>query len=293
MNANSELDALIYLLEDPDDQVYKSVSEKLITLGQEVIPVLEATVDHKTDELSQIRIGKLIEQIYFDSLCGDFQKWLNNDPEDLFEGMMLLARLDMPEINYDYYYRIFQQVFRKLWLEFHNDLTSLEQVILLNKLIFDQFDFTAIAEENCHYQDNFIHYALEYRRATPRVMGLLYIIFAQKLNIPIYGINLPNQFTVCKTAKLVDEYDLINNSNTVIEFYINTYQNGDIFDRKEIDRYIFQLELKAKPNYYLPNDPTELIYAQLEDMEKAFIAKNNESKIIEINILKTMIRKSQ
>lgn len=293
MNVNSELDALIYLLEDPDDQVYKSVSKKLITLGQDIIPVLEATVDIKSDALSQIRIEKLIDQIYFDSLCCDFQSWLDNDPDDLFEGMMLVSRLDMPEINYDYYYRIYQQLFRKLWLEFHNDLTSLEQIILLNKLMFDQFDFNAVAEENSHYQDHFLHYALEYRRATPRVIGLIYVIMAQKLNIPVYGINLPNQFTICKTGKLVEDYSTVNNSNTVVEFYINAYQNGDIFDRKEIDRYIYQLEMKGKASFYLPNDPLDLMYAHLEDMEKAFIEKNNEAKIIEINILKTMVKKSQ
>lgn len=41
LKENKEIKALLHLIDDPDEDVYKTVSEKLVSFGKEIIPNLE------------------------------------------------------------------------------------------------------------------------------------------------------------------------------------------------------------------------------------------------------------
>ena len=57
----SQLDALITLLEDPDVEVKNHVRDKILSLGAEVIPVLEEKWGNSFDPILQ----KEIEELFF------------------------------------------------------------------------------------------------------------------------------------------------------------------------------------------------------------------------------------
>ena len=61
MEENREITALLHLIDDPDEDVYSTVSDKIISFGKEIIPNLENLWENKMDErCSVIRTVELI-----------------------------------------------------------------------------------------------------------------------------------------------------------------------------------------------------------------------------------------
>ena len=94
-----EIKALISLLDDPDETVFKQVSVKFLSLGEEIIPVLEDAWEQSFDTLIQNRIENIIHQIQFDLIKDALREWAQADNQDLFEGAMLIARYQYPDID--------------------------------------------------------------------------------------------------------------------------------------------------------------------------------------------------
>jgi len=70
----NELNALIHLLDDPDQEVYQHVTDKLISLGTSVIPSLEDAWGNTFDPHLHNRLEELIHVIQFENLLNDLKK---------------------------------------------------------------------------------------------------------------------------------------------------------------------------------------------------------------------------
>ncbi|MBE0653123.1 MAG: hypothetical protein IH594_04970, partial [Bacteroidales bacterium] len=62
---DKEIQALINLLEDPDERVNKAVSEKIREKGTEIIPSLEKVWETSMNQHLQQKIEELIQDIQF------------------------------------------------------------------------------------------------------------------------------------------------------------------------------------------------------------------------------------
>ena len=92
MEQTKEITALLHLIDDPDDEVYTTVSEKIISLGKEIIPNLEHLWETTPDEAIQERIEMLIHGLHFRDLQVDLQAWSTDKEHDLFTGALLVSR---------------------------------------------------------------------------------------------------------------------------------------------------------------------------------------------------------
>jgi len=60
LKENKEITALLNLIDDPDEDVYHTVSNKLVSFGKEIIPNLENLWESISNEETQERIELLI-----------------------------------------------------------------------------------------------------------------------------------------------------------------------------------------------------------------------------------------
>ena len=65
---NTEIESLIYLLEDPDPFVKQNVMDRLITLGEQVIPILDEYRVKSKDEIREDDINNILHTITFESI---------------------------------------------------------------------------------------------------------------------------------------------------------------------------------------------------------------------------------
>jgi regulator of sirC expression with transglutaminase-like and TPR domain len=95
---------------------------------------------------------------------------------------------------------------------------------------------------------------LETKRGNPVSLGLFYIILAQSLQLPIYGVCLKSYFILafCKSNHLVfsNEEQLLND----VLFYLNPFQSGVIFSKTQIDDYLKRIGADNDIANYAPAD---------------------------------------
>jgi len=252
-----ELKALVSLLEDEDHEVIRHVEDRIISIGNEVIPFLEKEWETSFNPIVQRKIEELIHVLQFDHLKYKLRQWIEGGAEDLLEGAWIIATYQYPDLELSFLRKEIEQLYYEVWLNFKNDLHPFDQIKVINTTLFEKLKFKANTK-NFHAPGNsMINVVLESRKGNPISLCILYILIAQKLELPIYGVNLPNLF-IC-TYKTKGR-----------QFYINAFNKGLIFSRSDIENYIQQLHLNEEDIFFQPCSNEEIIKRSLRNLIVSF-----------------------
>lgn len=262
-----EVIALITLLDDPDEVIYSQVKERFVILGPPAIPHLETAWENSFDAIMQKRIEIIIHTIQFEILQKALKKWAIEEQEDLLKGILILSRYQYPDLNETKIRKDLDQIKQDVWLELNDDLTAIEKVKVLNHILFEVHQFSGNITNYHAPQNSFINNVLESKKGNPLMLSVLYMLICKELNIPIYGINLPQHFVL---AYLNDNANLIDVNNKTLSnnilFYINPFSKGLIFNQKDIDQFLKQLNLEPEAKYYIPCSNIEIVKRSLNNL---------------------------
>ncbi|WP_258105189.1 transglutaminase-like domain-containing protein [Marinoscillum sp. MHG1-6] len=268
----SELKALVTLLEDEDEEIVNHVEKRLMELGTGVIPLLEQEWESNFNPLIQRRIEDLIHTLQFELVQERLIEWKDNGAEDLLEGLWLVATYQYPDIDLEELKQDVHQLYVEVWREFQEDLTPYDQVRILNSVLFDKLKFRANTKNFHSPANSMINAVLESKKGNPISLCAVYMLIAQKLGLPIYGVNLPNLFIL--TYK--DEYN---------EFYINCFNKGLIFSRADIDNYLDHLSISPQELFYEPCAPLDIVLRAFRNLVVSFEKLGDYHKSDEVKII--------
>jgi regulator of sirC expression with transglutaminase-like and TPR domain len=285
-----EVIALITLLDDPDEIIYEQVRERFVSLGPPAIPHLETAWENSFEAIMQKRIEIIIHTIQFETLQKALKQWATEDSDDLLKGIILLARYQYSDLDEAKVRKQLQQIKQDVWLELHEDLTALEKVKIINHILFEVHQFSGNITNYHAPQNSFINNVLESKKGNPLMLSVVYILICKELNIPVYGINLPQHFVLAYLNDYANLMDVNHKSlNNNILFYINPFSKGLMFNQKDIDQFLKQLNLEPEAKYYQPCSNTDIIkrclnnlvfsYEKLGYLEKVQELKNLESQL--------------
>lgn len=250
----SEIQALLTLLEDPDEEVFTAVSESLMQHGEGVIPELESAWENTLNESIQAKLESIIQDIQYTSVKNQLEKWLRTGADDVLEGSFYVAKLQYPDLQYESVLNAIEEIKNDVWLEINNNLTALEKVRILNHIIFEEHKFHPNTSNFYSPQNSYINIVLESKKGNPISLSVIYMVVAQRLGVPIYGVNLPKNFLM---AYVDDWFDTYNSDNVL--FYINAFNKGAVLGKREIDYFVKQQNLIADESFYQPCENTEII----------------------------------
>jgi Transglutaminase-like superfamily len=277
MEQTKEITALLHLIDDPDDEVYSQVSEKIISLGKEIIPNLEHLWETTADEYTQERIEMLIHSLHFRDLQMDLKAWANDKEHDLFTGALLISRYQYPDLNLLTFYQDLEKMRRNVWLELNSFLTSLEKVNVLNNILFNYYKIKGTEINYSHPDDFLVHKLAEAKKGNAIPIGILILSMASLLDINLYMINIPRQF-------ILAYFDDDPENNTGIEFppeHIQFYMDGasgQIFSHKDVETYFKRISVPPTASYFKPLDNKRIIQRMLEEYAKCFDNEKNAYK---------------
>src|SRR3954465_14583356 len=285
-----EVIALITLLDDPDEGIYSQVKDRFVTLGPPAIPHLETAWENSFDAIMQKRIETIIHTIQFETLQKALKQWANDEADDLLKGVLLLARYQYPDLDENKIRKQIQQIKQDVWLELHDDLTALEKVKIINHILFEVHQFSGNITNYHAPQNSFINNVLESKKGNPVMLSIVYALICKELNIPVYGVNLPQHFVLAYVNDYANLIDVNNKtlSNNIL-FYINPFSKGLMFHQKDIDQFLKQLNLEPEAKYYLPCSNVDILkrcinnliysYEKLGYLEKVDELKNLDSQL--------------
>ncbi|HYW95831.1 MAG TPA: transglutaminase-like domain-containing protein [Bacteroidales bacterium] len=285
MMADKEIKVLINLLEDPDQEVFRVVSEKLQERGIEAVPSLEKAWESSLNQELQEKIEELIHNIQFRYICDELRTWTATGGIDLLYGAFLIAKYQYPDIYFSEIEEHIEVLRKEAWLEIHNNLTALEKVRILNHVIFGVHKFSRNSANFYSPRNSFINQVFETRKGNPISLAIIYSVVAEKLEIPVYGVNLPLNYILAYQDRSYDEdpYHIL--------FYINPFNRGTVLSRKDIDRFLYQQKLEPRPEYFTPCRNVTTIERVLRNLIFAYEKMGYSDKTEQIkqllNIIKT------
>ncbi|MCX6291718.1 MAG: transglutaminase-like domain-containing protein [Bacteroidetes bacterium] len=280
-----EINSLIKLLDDTDAEIYQQIEAKLVTMGKEVIPILESAWSSSLDALMQHRIENIIHKIQLEELQHDVRVWAHAGGHDIIKGAMLVAKYQYPDLNEENLRVQLDKITRDAWLEMNDNLTALEQVKVLNRIFFDIHGFGGNTQNYHAPQNSYINIVMETKKANPLMLSILYLEVARSAGVPVYGVNLPEHFVLCYKDEEAILPIFTEESQPGILFYINPFSKGDIFGRKEIDNFLKQLKIEADKSYYEPCTNLEMIQRLIRNLMNSYHKLGFMEKVEELNLL--------
>jgi regulator of sirC expression with transglutaminase-like and TPR domain len=264
-----KIQALIQLLDDPSQEVNRTVTKNLLDQGAEILPDLEAAWEGTMDADYQEKLINLIQEIRMNSTYAMLREWISDETSDLLRGVYIIARFQYPELQMEDLEKSLDRIVRDVWLELNNNLTALEKIRILNHIFFEVNGFSRNKKDFYSPQNSFINQVLETHKGNPISLSVVYSIVAQRLGLPVCGVNLPKNFILAYLDELVTGNDFGDTTETIL-FYINPYNKGDVLGRKEIDYFLKKQGIKPQPSHYLPCANLDIIIRILHNIINAY-----------------------
>lgn len=275
------LNLLIHLLDDPDQEAFQQVSKEILTLGLPAVEPLEEAWFNTNDQLTRQRIEEIVHSIQYGSLYSELAIWAGSGGHDLLRGFLIATRFQYPNLNEEKLLDDLNKLTRSIWLELNDNLTSLEKIKVLNHVLFGVYEFGGEITDT-HVPDHFfLNNLLQSKHGNALSIGILYIIIAQKLRLPVKGVDLTGNFIACFTHRPADfknDYKPLSE----VKFYINPFAMGAVFTRKEILLYLEKASIEPTPNCFSPADNVTVIIRWCNDLMQAYLEHGLKEKAREL-----------
>lgn len=273
-----ELEALVSLLDEPNEDMFVQIRHKVLTYKGEAIPVLEEAWTNNLGDNETNRIEELIEEIRVNELCANFDEWISGGGVSLFKGYMFLMYYLKPDIDKEKYFGKFDRLVKEVWLEINDDLTALEKVKVINHVVYMVHFFKNSEFSPPKPSDFFVDTLLDKQKGRSLTLGILYISLSQSLGIPVFGVDLPENFI----SVYMDNNTIIRQVEKYIGddvlFYLNPAKNGNVFTHNEVKQYCEQMNIKLLPQCFMPAKNDVVIIRLMKELETVFRENNNDAK---------------
>jgi regulator of sirC expression with transglutaminase-like and TPR domain len=287
---SSEIRAIVYLLDDSDEDVVHTARQRLSREGQHAIALLEDYWESQSDTEIAGKIENLIQELQQSRLEKEFEDWKNYNENDLLQANLLVNKIQYPGLNAGVITQFIDKIRLDAWMAMYSAHNPLDRVKILNHILFDRQGFTG-NNENYHAPDNsFISRLIETRTSNPITMCNLYSILAQRLGMPVFGVNLPQHFVLAWCEEMEETtsqpfnskpYLLRSNYGKVL-FYINPFSRGQVFLKKNIDEFLNAIKVAPRKEFYEPCNNIDILRRMLRNLHFSYGEIQNKTKVQEV-----------
>lgn len=275
--SDTEIQALITLIDDPDEGIYNHVRARIRSLGEPVVPVLEHAWERdEQGDLFRHRVEDLLHTIHLDITYDRLLAWRKAGAEELLEGALAVCRYRYAELDENRVRARLSAVRQDIWLELNDNLTAFEKVRVFNHVFFQVHGFKGNKRNYHSPQNSYINEVLESKKGNPLSLALIYQLVAEELELPLRGVNLPNHFVLAyldETGVAASQF-----GHKDVLFYVNAFSQGDILGKAEIDEFLQKLDLPQHEQFYLPCTNLEIIRRLLNNLLNSYEKLNDPDR---------------
>lgn len=276
--SDTEIQALIALIDDPDPGIYEHVRHRILSIGEPVLPVLEhAWESDRMDDLFRCRIEDLLHTIHLDITFHRLQAWSKTGGEDLLEGALAVCRYRYAELNEANVRSRLAALRQDIWLELNDHLTAFEKVRVFNHIFFQVHGFKGNKRNYHAPQNSYINEVLDSRKGNPLSLAILYQVLAEELELPLRGVNLPNHFVLAYMDETGVAASELGHGDVL--FYVNAFSQGDILGKAEIDEFLSKLDLPRQDSFYQPCTNIDTIRRLLNNLLNSYEKLNDPDRV--------------
>lgn len=285
---SGEIEALIKLLDEPDEFNFENIRNQLASYGLSIIPYLEYNLDMTSDDLIRRRLDEIIDSILFSDLKAGFSKWMTHRNSELLKAMFLVARIKYPQLSESWVTQQVEELRRDIWLEMTPNLTMLEKIMVMNHVFFRIYDFKTVSQRDADPAHLNLADLLDTRTGTSLSVGMLYLTICQKLNLPVAGIDFPNNFLLAYLNSKGEDRISFLKENEVI-FYIHPGNEGAIYNWKDLDSFFHETHFEPRIEFYRPCDNRKLVRRMISKMNQSYRERGHADKAAKLLEIESII----
>ncbi len=280
MNHTREINALFTLIDDPDQEVFSTVSEKISSFGKAIIPNLENLWENTFSQDVQERIENLIHRLHYADLINDFTEWDESSYHDLLVGALLVAKYHYPDLQSAPVLQDIEKIRKNVWLELNNFLTPLEQANVISSILYNYYSLKGNEVDYSIKDDFFLNKVLLRRKGNSITNGIIYQVLCNLLDINAKIINIPRHFIIAFYHSDYNPDSVIGQPQDNIHFFVDA-TSGQAYSHLDIEKYLKEMNTVSKPMYYKPLSNKRIIRVLLEELSNCYekpteIDKKNE-----------------
>lgn len=289
---------MLSLLDDPDPDIHQRVQQDLDLLGMAAVHPLEELWIQTEDSKERRILERVIHRLRWNDVQNNLSAWLQGDRTDLLSALCIIARYQYPNLDEQAIRHSIQTLRIEAWMGLNEQMTALEQVRHLNNIFFRVQKFRGNTDEYLNPNNNFINKVLETKRGNPLMLGLVYMLVAQRLGLPIFGVNLPQHFVLAYLEQ--DTYSGQSNKKAIAQdasrrplFYINAFNMGSVFGKKDVDQFLKMVQVEPNEQFYRACTHTEILLRLCANLESSYRDAEEFHKIPDVRVLTQIIGNSQ
>lgn len=289
---------MVSLLDDPDPGIHLRVQQDLDALGVHAVAQLEELWIQAEEVKERRSLEKVIHRLQWNDIQCHLTVWLEGDRSDLLSALCIIARYQYPNLDEQAVRQTLQAIRIEVWMGLNEQMTALEQVRHLNFVLFRVHKFRGNTDEYLNPNNNFINKVLETRKGNPLMIGLVYMLIAQKLDLPIFGVNLPQHFVLAYLEQ--HSYSGQNKTEDMQQetyrrplFYINAFNMGSVFGKRDLDQFLRMVHVEPKDQFYRACTNTEILLRLCANLESSYRDAEEFHKIPEIQALQKLIKDNE
>ncbi|WP_026897092.1 transglutaminase-like domain-containing protein [Daejeonella oryzae] len=275
-----EIESLIKLLDDPDTEISALVEGKILSFGNDAIGYLENAWEQSFDAVLQERIENLVHKIQFSNVKQELQLWAMTGSFDLLQGLLIINKYQYPDLDEQKLINQIEEIKREIWMQLLYDMSAIEKVKLINHTLYHTFGFSGNTGNHQDPNNSYLSQVLESKKGNQISLAAIYSIIAQKLDIPIYGVNLPQHFILA----YFDEAQETDFESGVL-FYINAFNKGFIFGKRDVDAFLKQLNIHPDKQFYEPCTNEDIIKRVIRNLISSYDKQSAVDKVRELEEL--------
>lgn len=239
-----EIKALARLLDDPNDTVQTSVRARLDELGPRAVPHLMAARDDVDAPLQPI-IDDAIHDLHFGHVRQAWSLVMGAPEVNLERGAFLLALYRFPGLDIPAY-RERLDAFAERIRPAIARARGVERAFALAEFMCGTLGF---AGNHDHYYDpnnSYLNQVIDRRLGIPISLAVIFLLLGRRLNLPLYGVNMPAHFLV----KYAGDQD---------EVYLDLFNGGEYVSKEACVRFLMEAGIKPRPVYFQAAAPQDIL----------------------------------
>ena len=249
--ADSELDALIHLLDDPSPEVQRAVHSRLGELGRDVLPRLHLAQKTAAEPL-RTRIAEASHNLHVSLVVQAWSSLMEQPAPDLERGAFLLALYRYPDLDIPAYRAQLDDLAEQVRPRVR-ELQGFERSETLTRFMFDEWGFLGDHQEYYDPDNSYINRVIDRRRGIPIGLSVVYLLLAKRLGLPIFGVNMPAHFVV----KYEDEEN---------EIFLDLFNGGVPFTKEAGVRSLRKVGIPPHAQYFDAARPTDILLRMVRNL---------------------------
>ena len=264
-NTTGEINALLNLIEDPDDEVYQTITKRFIGFGQDVIPVLNEFQELTDDPVQVAKINAIISQISISCIETAVTNWQNSEDQSVLEASFFIAAYLNPEYDRDRLFFEIEKIRKTIWLELNDYLTPLEEINILNKIIFGHYNYKGVELDYSTINHFDPSHLLANKLSNTFPLASVYLIIAEMVGVTLLPADVPKQNLLCYVE---EGSSIISVEGSDILFYIDPL-NGQVYTHRDVENYVKKMNLAHPPVTYTPSNARNFVQRWIKEIAKA------------------------